>query len=183
MCFVALKAWSNQLQAGLFYLTFWGCQTQGLLSFFFWLWASCYLTENHYLGIPGMLACLPPLCGFEAEALLWLYSILRWQTQIPGWMDCPLDSRLQEEPYSTLRDKQNFVRNFEMRELGFLVLSALSVFLIYPFLSPLSLTFGSWKSHHCTPSVSPSSNLPLGRFCIFYQTLLVPGFCIFILNS
>lgn len=116
MRFVALKAWSNQLQAGSFYLTFWGCQTQGLLSFFFFFGFEPLViwTENHYLGIPGMLACLPPLCGFEAEALLWLYSILRWQTQIPGWMDYPLDSRLQEEPYSTLRVKQNLVRNFEI---------------------------------------------------------------------
>lgn len=50
MCFVALKAWSTQLQAGLFYFTFRGCQTQGLLSFFFWLWASCYLDRKSLFG-------------------------------------------------------------------------------------------------------------------------------------
>lgn len=183
MRFVALKAWSNQLQAGSFYLTFWGCQTQGLLSFFFFFLALSLLLSGQKITIWGFLECwraFHPFADLRQKPCFdfTAYFVGRHRS-LAGWItlwipDCRKNHTALLGSSRTL---------CEILKLGFLVLSALSVFLVYPFLSPLSLTFGSWKSHHCTPSVSPSSNLPLGRFCIFYQTLLVPGFCIFILNS
>lgn len=117
MCFVALKAWSNQLQAGLFYLTFWGCQTQGLLSFFFfffWLWASCYLDrkslfgDSWNVGVPST----PLRIWGRSPALTLQHTSL---ADTDPWLDgLPSGFQTAEEPYSTLRVKQNLVRNFEI---------------------------------------------------------------------
>lgn len=64
-------------------------------------------------------------------------------------------------------------------------LSSLPCLFPHLFLSPSTLPDFQLSGipHLCIPSISPTRNLPFGRFCIFYQTWLVPRFCIFILSS
>lgn len=78
--------------------------------------------------------------------------------------------------------KQNLVRNCEVRELGFRVPHPLLSSSL-PFSSTLPNFQISGTPHLHTQTASPSRNPPLGRFCVFYQTSLVPRFCIFILSS
>lgn len=137
MCFVALKAWSNQLQAGSFYLTFWGCQTQGLLSLFFFFLALSLLLSEQKITIWGFLECWrafhpftdlrqKPCSDFTAYLIGRHRSLDGWITH---WIpDC-------RKNHTTLwGSSRTLCEIVKWGNWAFLSsLSALSVFLVYPF--------------------------------------------------
>lgn len=167
MCFVALKAWSNQLQAGLFYFTFRGCQTQGLLPFFFFFLALSLLLSGQKITIWGFLECwraFHPFADLRQKPCFdcTAYFVGRHRS-LAGWIthwipDCRKNHTALWGSSRTLCEIMKWGNWAFLSSLPFLLSSSTPFFLHFPWLWALrNPTTIPHQSH-------PLATCPLGYF-------------------